>query len=122
MTTLLQCSKEVNSARKGYILFLSPNGCCWQCESRPLPEPCLAVTGSEASDPGFFYLLCSIGCAEVVVDEILPIWPKLRILAKFELSTLLETKGRPAAVVEGWRGANRPWYLVSEASDQLESN
>ena len=120
MATVLQNSKDVNCARKPYILFLSPNGCCWECERRPLPDPCVAVTLREATNREFFYLLCSIACAHVVIEELAPIG--LRIITKFELSPLLETTGRPVAVVEGWRGADHPWYLVSEASDRQESN
>ena len=122
MATVLQNSKDVNCARKPYILFLSPNGCCWECERRPLPDPCVAVTLRETTNPEFVCLLCSIGCAEAVMEELSPIRAKLRIITKFELSTLLETKGRPVAAVEGWRGVNHPWYLVSEASDCEESN
>ena len=121
MATVSQNPNDVNCARKPYILALSPNSCCWHCEHALPPETCVALTGAEPANREFYMLLCSKSCADAVVEEVSSVFPKLRVLTAFRLSVLLQTQGRPAAVIEGWRGLIRPWYLVTEPSDP-ESN
>ena len=96
-----------------YVIFLTPDRACWQCEGA-LPAAPLAVVAKVGRDdyaPNLVFLACSVNCRQQICDEPALAFTASETLSADATSSVLRC-GYIQAVVEGWLVREIGWFKV----------